>query len=158
MQYIFLSDGYKGGNTTFIEQNIQYILHNKKKVLLIDKDPKQTFKKLKENKYLSILKLDIFRESRKVKKILKNVKTKNFFFFFTNFKILIYYFLFFHKCKNKKIKLAMALHSGIFKYNLKTLLGLISFFYIIFEIGLFSLWIELLKKMVCKTISLDEDD
>ena len=47
MQYIFLSDGYKGGNTTFIEQNIQYILHNKKKVLLIDKDPKQTFKKLK---------------------------------------------------------------------------------------------------------------
>ena len=146
MQYIFLSDGYKGGNTTFIEQNIQYILHNKKKVLLIDKDPKQTFKKLKENKYLSILKLDIFRESRKVKKILKNEKTKNFFFFFTNFKILIYYFLFFHKCKNKKIKLAMALHSGIFKYNLKTLLGLFLFFYIIFEIGLFSLWIELLKK------------
>ncbi len=125
--YIFLSDGYKGGNTNFIEQNIQFISNNKKKVLLIDKNPKQTFQKLKKSKYLKIIKLDIFKENNKVKKVLRNFETSNHFFFFTNFKILVYYFLFFYKYKKKDIKLAMALHSGVFKFNFKIILGLFVF-------------------------------
>ena len=50
MAIIFLSDGYKGGNSNFIEQNIRYNLENKKKVFLIDKNPKKTFEKFKEKK------------------------------------------------------------------------------------------------------------
>ena len=51
MAIIFLSDGYKGGNSNFIEQNIRYNLENKKKVFLIDKNPKKTFEKFKEKKF-----------------------------------------------------------------------------------------------------------
>ena len=134
MAIIFLSDGYKGGNSNFIEQNIRYNLENKKKVFLIDKNPKKTFEKFKEKKNLKIIKLDIFKDSHKVKKLLKKLKKNYYFFFFTNYKILIYYFLFFNTYKKKNIKLAMALHSGVFKYNLKIILGLILFSLISFKL------------------------
>ncbi len=81
--------------------------------------------KLKNN--LKIIKLDIFKEKKKVQNFLEKNNSKSYFFFFTNFAILIYYFFFFNNLKKNKIKIAMALHSGVFKYNLKVIVGLIFF-------------------------------
>ena len=127
MTIVYFSDGYKGGASTFLEQNINYNLKCNKKVILIDKNPKNTFSYLKSKNNLQIIKLDIFKERKKVKNFLKKNVSKNYFFFFTNFAILIYYFFFFYNLKKKKIKVAIALHSGVFKYNLKIIFGLILF-------------------------------
>ncbi len=124
---IYLSDGYKGGNTTFIKQNIEYNLENKNEVILIDKNSKYSFSNLTKNKNFKIIKLDIFKDSNEVKKIIKKLNYDKHLFFFTNFKILIYYFLFFNNYKKKNIKIAMALHSGVFQYSLKTIIGLFVF-------------------------------
>lgn len=127
MTIIYFSDGYKGGNLTFLEYNINYNLVNKNKVILIDKNPKKNFPNLKKNKNLKLVKLDVFKHKLKVKNFIKKLEVKNYFFFFTNFKTLLYYFLYFASFKKKKIKIAMALHSGIFLFNLKIALGLILF-------------------------------
>lgn len=127
MTIAYFSNGYRGGASTFLEQNINYNLKNNKKVILIDKNPKKTFPNLKLKKNLQIIKLDIFKERKKIKNFFKKDTSKNYFFFFTNFAILIYYFFFFFSFKKKKIKVAMALHSGVFKYNAKTIIGLILF-------------------------------
>ena len=126
MEIIYLSDGYRGGNSTFIEQNINFNLKNKKKVILIDKKPNLTFPQLRRHKNLKIIKLDVIKEKIKVKKFITNLGHNNYLFFFTNFAILIYYFFYFYNRK-KNYKLAMALHSGVFNYKLKTFLGLFVF-------------------------------
>ena len=127
MVIIYLSDGYKGGNSTFLTQNINYNLENKNNVILIDKNPKKNFPKLKGHKNFKLVQFDIFKEKQKVKNYIKNLEIKNHFFFFTNFKTLIYYFSYFTSYKKKNIKIAMALHSGIFLINLKLILGLFLF-------------------------------
>ncbi len=43
MTIVFFSDGYKGGASTFLEQNINHNLENNRKVILIDKNPKKLF-------------------------------------------------------------------------------------------------------------------
>ena len=127
MLIIYLSDGYKGGNTTFLMHNIHYNLENQNKVILIDKDPKKNFPNLKKNKNLKLVKLDIFKQKQKVKNYIQNLEIKSHFFFFTNFKTLLYYYLYFNSYKRKNIKIAMALHSGIFVFNLKLILGVFLF-------------------------------
>ena len=127
MLIIYLSDGYKGGNLTFLKHNINSNLENRNKVILIDKDPKKNFASLKNNKNLKLVKLDIFKQKKKVKKYIQNLKIKSHFFFFTNFKTLLYYYLYFNSYKRKNIKIAMALHSGIFLFNLKMIIGLFLF-------------------------------
>lgn len=126
MEIIYLSDGYKGGNSTFIEQNINYNLKNKKKIILIDKRPNSTFPQLKKHKNLRIIKLDVIKDKIRVKKFITKLGNKNYLFFFTNFAILIHYFIYFFSQK-KNYKLAMALHSGVFNYKLKTFIGLFVF-------------------------------
>jgi glycosyltransferase involved in cell wall biosynthesis len=128
MTIIYFSDSYRGGNTTFLQQNILFNLKNKKKVILFDKDPKQTFPNLKKHRCLKVFKLNIFKDSNQIKKSIKKLNLTNQLFFFTNFAILIYYFLFFLSFKDKKKTiLSLALHSGIFQYNLKTIVGLFLF-------------------------------
>ena len=125
MTIIYFSDSYKGGASTFLEQNILFNLRNKKKVILFDQNPKQTFPNLRKNKYLRVFKLNIFKDNKKIKKLIKKLNLSNQIFFFTNFAILIYYFLFFLRYKDKKKTiLSMALHSGVFQYNFKTVIGL----------------------------------
>ena len=127
MIIIYLSDGYKGGNSTFLEHNINYNLKNQNEVVLVDKNPKKNFSNLKKNKNLKLVKLDIFKDKLKVKNFIQKLEIENHFFFFTNFKTLLYYFLYFNSYKRKNIKIAMALHSGIFLFNLKNILGLFLF-------------------------------
>ena len=125
MTIIYFSDGYKGGASTFLEQNILFNLENKKNVILFDQNPKQTFPNLSKNKYLKIFKLNIFKDNKKIKRLIKKLDLSNQLFFFTNFAILIYYFLFFLSFRDKKKAiLSLTLHSGIFQYNLKTIVGL----------------------------------
>ena len=138
MTIFFLSDGYRGGATTFLEQNIIYNLKKKRNVVLFDKNSKITFPNLKKSKYLKIYNLDIFKEYSKIQLIVKKMHTSKKIFFFTNFAILVYYFFFFKNFKKNSIKLVLSLHSGIFKYNIKTILGL----------GLFSLFLLKLNNII----------
>ena len=128
MTIIYFSDSYKGGNTTFLQQNILFNLKNKKKVILFDQNPKHTFPNLKKHKYLKVFKLNIFKDRAKIKKLIKRLNLTDQLFFFTNFAILIYYFLFFISFNpKKKAVLSLALHSGIFQYSFKTIIGVCLF-------------------------------
>ena len=53
MVIIYLSDGYKGGNSTFLTQNINYNLENKNNVILITKIQKKIFQSLRDIKILN---------------------------------------------------------------------------------------------------------
>lgn len=138
MTIFFLSDGYKGGAATFLEQNIIYNLKKKRNVVVIDKNPKKTFPNLKKNKYLKIYDLDVIKENSEIKLLIKKFKNSKKIFFFTNYAILVYYFFFFNKIKNNSVKFILALHSGIFKFGIKTFLGL----------GLFSLFVFKLNSII----------
>ena len=126
MTIIYFSDGYKGGASTFLEQNIKYNLKNKKKVILVDKNFEKTFPSLKKNKYLKIYNLDIYRDKKIIKKKINSLKIKNQIFFFTNYAIFVFYFLFFISFK-KQIDIVLTLHSGVFKYNIRNILGITLF-------------------------------
>ena len=90
MTIIYFSDGYKGGASTFLEQNIKYNLKNKKKVILVDKNFEKTFPSLKKNKYLKIYNLDIYKDKKIIKKKINSLKIKNQIFFFTNYAIFVF--------------------------------------------------------------------
>ena len=95
MTVIYFSDGYKGGAATYLEQNILFNIKKKEKVILFDRAPNKTYINLKKNKLLKVYKLDIIKDRNKVKKILNNIKNIDTpYFFFTNYIILIYYYLF----------------------------------------------------------------
>ena len=95
MTIIYLADNYKGGAHNFLEQNIKYNLDKKKKVIVFSKNFFKNFPNIKKNKNLEYFNLDIFSEKEKIKKLIKNIQNKNNIFFFTNYAILVYYFLFF---------------------------------------------------------------
>ena len=126
MTIIYLHDGYRGGAATFLEQNIRFNLKNKTKVILFDPNFKKSFPNLKKNKYLKIYNLHVFKDSKKIKELIKKLKISNQLFFFTNFGILIYYYFFFNNFKNKgqETIIALTLHSGLLQYNLKAILAL----------------------------------
>ena len=46
IEYIFISNGYKGGNITFLIDHIEYLSKLKKKIILIDDDPSVTYGKI----------------------------------------------------------------------------------------------------------------
>ena len=83
MSIIFLSDSYQGGANRYLEQNINYCLQKKENVILFDRNPNPSFKKIKKNKYFKIYKINPVTERDKIKKIVKQNKkiNKNIFFF-----------------------------------------------------------------------------
>ena len=95
MTIIYLADNYRGGAHNFLEQNIKYNLDKKKKVIVFSKNFFKNSSSIKKNKNLKYYNLDIFIEKEKIIKLIKNNQNKNNIFFFTNYAILIYYFLFF---------------------------------------------------------------
>ena len=97
MTIIYFSDSYKGGNTTFLQQNILFNLKNKKKVILFDQDPKHTFPNLKKHKYLKVFKLNIFKDSAKIKKLIKRLNLTDQLFFFYKFCYFNLLFFIFYK-------------------------------------------------------------
>lgn len=129
MTIFFLSDGYRGGTANFLEQNVIYNLKKKRNVVLFDKNQKKTFPNLKKNKYLKVYNIDIFKDIKKVEYLIRKIQSSKNIIFFTNFAIHVYYFIFFNRLKKNSFKIVLSLHSGVFKYSIKTLIG----------IGLFSL-------------------
>ena len=50
-QYIFFSNGQRGGVATFINDHLSYLSRKGKKVSLIDNNPKKTYENLKKKNY-----------------------------------------------------------------------------------------------------------
>lgn len=130
--FIFLADGYKGGANTFLFHQMQYLTKKKQKVLLIDKNPSETFPKI-DNK-IKVIKIDIFREKNKkillFENILKSYNKSKKFIIFTNFFIYIKYFFFFRKLQNYQSKIILTLHSGILEMTLIRFLASLIFSFI----------------------------
>ena len=55
-EYIFISDGYRGGANTFMNNHMEYLISKKKKVFLYDQNPNFTFEKL--NKKISTFRVE----------------------------------------------------------------------------------------------------
>lgn len=130
--FIFLADGYKGGANTFLFHQIQYLLKKNRKVLLIDKNPSETFPKI--NKKIKSFKIDIFSKKNEkillLTNILKSDNKSKKFIIFTNFFIYIKYFFFFRKLQNKQNKIILTLHSGILEMSLIRFLASLIFSFI----------------------------
>tara|TARA_Y100000590_G_scaffold252145_1_gene283126 strand:- start:2351 stop:3403 length:1053 start_codon:yes stop_codon:yes gene_type:complete len=126
-KYIFLSNGYRGGATTFIHQHIEFLLKKRKKVILIDDNPLATFGKL--NNQLEVNKINVSvsnKESqKKIYKIFNSGKEKKILFI-TNYAFIIKYFFLLRNFKRNKNIIILTLHSGIFNLTLKGfLLGML---------------------------------
>ena len=120
-EYIFISDGYRGGANTFMNNHMEYLISKKKKVFLYDQNPNFTFEKL--NKKISTFRVD-FRSNKKklIKKLEEKIllsKEKKFLLVITNYAHLIMFYSFFKSLDKDKVKIILTLHSGIFNLNLK---------------------------------------
>ncbi len=130
--YIFLADGYKGGANTFLYHHMKYLIRNNQNVLLIDKDPKNTFPKIKKD--IKTYKIDIFKEKDKKISLLKKIinlndKSKKYIIF-TNFFIFIKYFWFLKGIRNNQNHLVLTIHSGILEMNIKRFIASLIFSFI----------------------------
>ncbi len=81
MAIIYLTDDYKGGANKFLEQNIQYNLLKKNKVVVFNKNFIRTFPNIKKNKNLKFFDLDIFDQKNQIKKKIKTFEKKKKYFF-----------------------------------------------------------------------------
>ena len=120
-EYIFITDGYKGGANTFMNDHMEYLISMNKKVILFDKNPKKTFEKL--NKKISVHKVNFAKNKQE---IIKNIqrridskKSKKIYLMITNFSFLIKFYFFFKNLDKSKIKIILTIHSGILNFNLK---------------------------------------
>lgn len=127
-KYIFISNGYRGGATTFQGQHMEYLINKKKKIILIDDDPANTFESLSskiEKCKISVNNNDI-NSKNKINKILNFGKEKKILFI-TNYAILIKYFFILKNFRKNNNKIILTIHSGILNLNLKTFIAGIIF-------------------------------
>lgn len=118
-KYIFISNGYKGGNSTFALNHMIYLNKLKKKIILIDDNPSQTYDlipkgikifKIKNNKFS-------FDTNAKLKNIIiNNLEKKKIFI--TNYAFIIKYFSIFINLK-KNTKIILTIHSGLLNLKIK---------------------------------------
>ncbi len=121
-EYIFLSDGYRGGASRFLNDHINYLARKKKQVTLLDPNPKKTFENL--NKKIKVFKIRINENNYSNKKFLNdliNINKKNSYLVITNFVFLIKYFFILKKFREKN-KIILTIHSGILRKNFKNML------------------------------------
>ena len=118
-KYIFISNGYKGGNTTFFMNHINYLKNKKKKIILLDDDPLSTYDYIPKNiKYLKIKTNKFsFSSNAKLKKILISTPGKKIIFI-ANYAFLIKFFFIFFNLKNNT-KVILTIHSGLLNLNFK---------------------------------------
>lgn len=121
-EYIFITDGYRGGANTFMNNHMEYLISKNKKVILFDENPKKTFEKL--NKKISIYKVN-FKKNKHwiIKNIQRRVgskENKKIYLMITNFSLLIKFYFFFKDIDKTKIKIILTIHSGIFNLGLKS--------------------------------------
>ena len=112
--YIFLSDGYRGGASTFIYDHINYLVKKGKKISLIDKNPKKTYGKLSKN--IHLYKID--KNKNTINKILNTGNNKKFLFI-TNYAFLIKYYFILKKFRENNNKVLLTIHSGLLSLSLK---------------------------------------
>ena len=117
-QYIFFSNGQRGGVATFINDHINYLSQTKKDLLLIDDNPKQTYENL--NKKINFYKFD--KNKKKLNKIL-NSGSKSKILFITNYAFLIWYYFILKNFRKRKNKIILTIHSGLLNLNLRTYLA-----------------------------------
>jgi len=117
-QYIFLSNGQKGGVATFIKDHINYLSKTKKDLLLIDNNPKKTYENL--NKKINLYKFD--KNKKKLDKIL-NTGNKKKILFITNYAFLIWYYFILKNFRKRKNKIVLTIHSGLLTLKLKNYLA-----------------------------------
>ena len=70
-EYIFLSDGYRGGASRFLNDHINYLARKKQQVTLLDPNPKKTFESL--NKKIKVFKIRINENNYSNKKFLNDL-------------------------------------------------------------------------------------
>ena len=120
-EYIFITDGYRGGASTFMQDHMDYLIKKKQKVILIDPDPNKTFDKL--NNKIHILKIDFKSNLQnlilKLKERIRLNQNKKIFLMVTNFAYLIKFYFFFKFFQKKNVKIILTLHSGILSLNFK---------------------------------------
>ena len=130
-KYIFISTGYRGGATTFINDHLDYLTKKKKKLVLIDDNPYKTYEKLGKN--INTNKINVNKSSldskRKIEKILHSSNEKKILFI-TNYALLIKYFSILKNFRNQKNKIILTIHSGILNLNLKTYIAGLFFSFI----------------------------
>lgn len=127
---IFLSNGYRGGAVSFIEQHINYLCKKRSEIFLIDDNPNKTYVHFKNLKKINKIKSSIFKEKSKTKIIIKNIvknRPENIIFFTTNYFIYLYYYFFFKKYQNSKAKFVLTLHSGLISINFRNFFAVIFF-------------------------------
>jgi glycosyltransferase involved in cell wall biosynthesis len=112
-EYIFLSNGYRGGASTFIRDHINFLARNNKNTSLIDSHPKKTYDQL--NKNVLIYKIG---DRKKINKILNKGLNKKFLFI-TNYAFLIKYYFLFKNFRKNNNKIVLTIHSGLEQLNLK---------------------------------------
>ena len=120
-EYIFISDGYRGGANTFLNNHMEYLISKNQKVFLYDQNPNFTFESL--NKKIKVFKVD-FRSNKKnlIKKLQEKItssRKKKFLLMITNYAYLVIFYSFFKSLDKDKVKIILTLHSGIFNLNLK---------------------------------------
>ena len=70
-EYIFITDGYRGGANTFMNDHMEYLISKKQKVILFDQNPNRTFEKL--NKKIDVYKIN-FKSNKQ--SIIKNLRER----------------------------------------------------------------------------------
>jgi glycosyltransferase involved in cell wall biosynthesis len=120
-EYIFLSDGYRGGASQFLNDHINYLAKKKRNVTILDPNPKKTFETF--HKKIKFHKIKINENNFSNKKFLNNLinfDKKKSFLIITNFVFLIKYFFIFRKFR-KKNKIILTIHSGILKKTFRNI-------------------------------------
>ena len=123
-EYIFLSNGYIGGASRFIDDHLNFLAKKNKITVLIDDQPNKTFSKIPNKTLVKKVKINkfYFNSNEKLKNLLLNNRTKKIVFL-TNYAFLIRYFFLIREFKDKKIKIILTIHSGLLNFTLKKYLA-----------------------------------
>tara|TARA_B100000787_G_scaffold92203_1_gene68071 strand:- start:3806 stop:4861 length:1056 start_codon:yes stop_codon:yes gene_type:complete len=114
-QYIFLSNGQRGGVATFINDHVNYLSKKGKKISLIDDNPKKTYENLKKK----ITLYRVVQNKKKINKILNTGRGKKILFI-TNYAFLIKYFFILKDFRKNDNQIILTLHSGLLSMNIKS--------------------------------------
>lgn len=124
-EYVFISSGYRGGATKFIEQHIDYLLNNKiKKITLIDDNPLNTYVNFNLKK-VNVVKIpinsDLWNSSKKLNLLFKEKSRINIFI--SNYAIYIKYFLLLSRLQKNNNQIILTIHSGLLNFSFSSYLA-----------------------------------
>lgn len=123
-EFVFISSGYRGGATRFIEQHVDYLFKNKKKITLIDDNPLKTYANF-NLKQVKVIKIPINSD------FMSSYEKLNFFFkkknkvniFISNYTIYIKYFFLLSNLQKSNNKIILTIHSGLLNFSITSYLG-----------------------------------